>query len=431
MDKFESGKYNDNKERILELSREGLRGTQIKKILENEVGESFSKANVNKIIALYKGDSVETPKSKTSSVEYPTSTDTKPLSAFNDDKKLMDIDSYCEYYNLPREDVTSYKLVTHTGVPFYNLVFREKAEAALLDYKQIIKDVVDSIVVGVKPPIGVSIPQSMEVTRLVYTDTHIAMCTDSEGTAMYPTLWNEEALMETLSFMCEKVIENRVGNTLYIDDLGDVLDGWEGQTTRGGHKLPQNMSSPKAFEVALRFKLVMIETLKPYFDIIICHNVSVDNHAGFFAMTLNHAFKEVINTSCGSVVVHNLNQFMGHYYVGIHAFILCHGKDHKSLKFGFKPKLDTVQIEKIDHYLKHNSDGNIYKVADVIWFDKGDTHQMLFDFSTAQDFNYMNHLALSPASEWVQTNFKKGDRGFTIQQIDLNNKNIKILPIII
>ena len=30
--------------------------------------------------------------------------------------------------------------------------------------------------------------------------------------------------METLEIMCEYVKENRVGSTLIIDDLGDVLD---------------------------------------------------------------------------------------------------------------------------------------------------------------------------------------------------------------
>ena len=56
---------------------------------------------------------------------------------------------------------------------------------------------------------------------------------------------------------------------------------------------------------------------------------------------------------------------------------------------------------------------------------------MLFDYATAQDFNYMNYPALSPASEWVQTNFKKGLRGFVIQQIDREDQNIRPIPVII
>lgn len=60
--------------------------------------------------------------------------DTKPnnynkevfvLSAWSKDGNMMDIDTYCTTYNLPRHDITSYKLVSHTGTPFYNIVFKE------------------------------------------------------------------------------------------------------------------------------------------------------------------------------------------------------------------------------------------------------------------------------------------------------------------
>lgn len=47
------------------------------------------------------------------------------LSAWNNKGYMMNIDEYCENYSLPRQDITSYKLVSHTGVPFYNIVFKE------------------------------------------------------------------------------------------------------------------------------------------------------------------------------------------------------------------------------------------------------------------------------------------------------------------
>lgn len=353
----------------------------------------------------------------------------KILTALDDAHRMMDIDKYCEYYNLPREDISSYKLVTHTGTPFYNIVFREKTEVGGIDFVEAISEAVGGI--SSFPLDHTPRTPDSNVTRLIYTDTHIAMCTDDEGTAMYATAWDKDELFVTLNYMCARVLDNKVGDVLYIDDLGDVLDGWDGKTTRGGHDLPQNMSSQEAFKVALEFKLSMIATLRPHFSHIVCHNVCVDNHSGRFSMVLNHAFKEVVSAKFSNVEVVNYEKFMAHYFIGIHAFVLCHGKDHKSLRFGFKPNLDAAQAEKIDHYLKHNQQGSIFKEADEIWFDKGDSHQMLFDYSSAQDFNYMNYPALSPASEWVQTGFKKGIRGFVIQQIDPRDKNIRPIPIII
>jgi len=50
------------------------------------------------------------------------------LSAWNKKGYMMDIDEYCNHYKLPRKDVKSYKLVSHTGTPFYNIQFKENIE---------------------------------------------------------------------------------------------------------------------------------------------------------------------------------------------------------------------------------------------------------------------------------------------------------------
>ena len=89
--------------------------------------------------------------------------------------------------------------------------------------------------------------------------------------------------------------------------------------------------------------------------------------------------------------------------------MITHGKDDKSLKFGFKPQLDLKGAEKIDQYLKQNK---IYKDAELIIFCKGDSHQLLFDMCTSDDFYYFNYPALSPSSNWIKNNFKLGRRGF-------------------
>ena len=48
------------------------------------------------------------------------------LSAWSDKGEMMDITGYCNTYKLPREDIKSYKLVSHTGTPFYNIQFNDK-----------------------------------------------------------------------------------------------------------------------------------------------------------------------------------------------------------------------------------------------------------------------------------------------------------------
>jgi len=68
------------------------------------------------------------------------------LSAWNSKGHMMDIDEYCEFYSLPRQDIKSYKLVSHTGTPFYNILFKEivdDSKSTIKDYesiKQVLED---------------------------------------------------------------------------------------------------------------------------------------------------------------------------------------------------------------------------------------------------------------------------------------------------
>lgn len=350
------------------------------------------------------------------------------LSAWNNkDGSMMDINEYCAVYNLPRQDISSYKLISHTGTPYYNIVFRENVgDIDNIDFNAVITRVVNGMSIVPNKFRGTKRSKADKFTRLVYSDAHIGMDTNSEGTAMYSVKWGKSAIKKSMYRMCESVMEHKVGDVLYIDELGDMLDGYNGLTTRGGHKLPQSMSNEDAFELALFFKMEMLSQLSMEFNKIVCHNICNDNHAGSFGAVLNHAFKVAAEIKFPNVEVINVMEFIGHYFVGKHAFIISHGKDKKSLKFGFRPQLDTKQIEKIDHYLKYNG---IYNKAEFIEFGKGDSHQLILDYSTSQDFDYFNYPALSPSSEWVQTNYKRGSRGFVVQKVSsIENEKI-VIPI--
>ena len=350
------------------------------------------------------------------------------LSAWNSDKNtMMDIDTYCSHYGLPREDVSSYKLISHTGTPYYNIVFKENSIAEEIDIEEAVKSAIrHSETLNIRVDVQDNTDEEY-FTRLVYTDVHVGMDTNPENASMYSQKWDEEALMDTANVIIKHTVENKKGECLVIDDLGDLLDGFNGKTTRGGHDLPQNMSNQEAFSAALRFKLHILDNLVEHFDSVFCNNITNDNHSGDWGACLNKAFLEVVKVKHPRVLVKNIPEFIGHYYMGSHAFILSHGKDKRNLKFGFKPILDTKQIEHIDQYLKYH---NVFSKAKYIEFSKGDSHLMLLDYSTSQDFDYFSYPALSPSSDWVQTNYKRGIRGFVVQQVSLDSNTKNIIPYI-
>jgi len=341
--------------------------------------------------------------------------DPKPfvLSAWNFvTGKMLDIDEYCEFYSLPREDVKSYKLVSHTGTPFFNILFRENTtDNKEPDLVNLLSESIEELYKGTKPikTTVKDIDSSYLFDVSVFTDTHIAMNPNPNGYGLYGGKWDEYEVEERLSIYASKIIENKKSNKLILFDLGDFMDGWDGETVRKGHELPQNMDNEKAFDVGLSFKVRLIDELVKHYSQIDVINICDDNHSGSFSYVVNSSFKKFIEYKYNNVNITNQRKFINHYVYGNKVFVSTHGKDGKNLKFGFKPKLDAIQIEKIENYLYDN---NLVSKDLEIYFIKGDSHQDIFDNSTSQKFKYWNFPAFSPSSNWVQTNFKKGISGF-------------------
>ena len=248
--------------------------------------------------------------------------------------------------------------------------------------------------------------------RLILTDVHVGMDTDKYQNSMYAVKWDREEVIASADYVVKTTLEERESDLIVIDDYGDLLDGFDGKTTRGGHDLPQNMTNEEAFDTALEFKLRTIEPLVQAYPNVMVNNICNDNHSGAFGYFVNEALKQILNIKYPHITVNNHRKFINHYQVGRIAFPITHGKDDKSLKFGFKPHLKPDSIEKIDQYCKHN---NLYKTSDLVIFCKGDSHQALLDMCSSDDFFYFNYPALSPSSQWVQNNFKKGRRGFFLE----------------
>jgi hypothetical protein len=273
-----------------------------------------------------------------------------------------------------------------------------------IDFTNIFKELVKPVILGPKENVNLK----ALFDRAVYTDTHVGMEVNQNGYSLYDGSWDEIELLKRLYIFVDEIVKNQKSNTLLLHDLGDLMDGYDGFTTRGGHKLPQNMDNQRSFDVALRFKILMIDELFKYYDKIECVDICDDNHGGSFTYIVNSAFKTYIELKYPkNITVINQRKFIDHYIYGKRCFILTHGKDSKSLKFGFKPKLDPVQIEKIKNYIDE------YRLHQYeIEFSKGDSHQLLFDWTSSTAFEYQNFGAFSPPSDWVKTNFKNTSSSF-------------------
>jgi hypothetical protein len=321
--------------------------------------------------------------------------------------KLLPIEEYCDIYDLPLCDVVDYKIVTHTGVPFYNIKFKEQR---LIDDPINIEETFKKFQYE-KQPNKIEHRKSHGFDRLVISDVHIGMNPDYEGISMYGNKWDLKDIQASRQRIVTEVVSRQWSDVLVIEQLGDLLDGYNAQTTRGGHALPQNMSNQEQFDNGISFMVDLVNDLFPFYSSIRLENICNDNHAGDFGYMACQAVKMVLEAKYEGVTVTNHKRFISHYVVGNSLSVISHGKDKVHNKFGFKPQLDTKQIEKIDQYIKYHK---LYGYENIR-FAKGDSHQAIFDDTTSNDFTYNSYPALSPASEWVQSNFKNSKRGFSFE----------------
>ena len=224
-------------------------------------------------------------------------------------------------------------------------------EVNSFDLEAIIKKYITPVVVKYSPK---RLLNPKDFDKLIISDVHVGMDTDKDNNTMYKCEWNKEELFKTADIAIQKTLEEQESDVLYVDELGDLLDGFNGQTTRGGHGLPQNMTNEEAFDAALEFKLKILYGLISHYKEIHFNNICNDNHAGSFGYFVNQSFKQLAELQFKNVTVTNHRKFINHYFVGNICFVITHGKDGKDLKFGFKPQLDSKGVEKIDQYLKRN-----------------------------------------------------------------------------
>lgn len=335
------------------------------------------------------------------------------LSALRDDGKVMDIDEFCEHYGINRSDVKSFKLVSHTSIPYYNIQSVDITDTSKLDLIQKVDDSIRNIKpkkrkVSKKPIL------SDTTAQLIFADVHIGM---DNSNSLYGGNWSAEALEERRKVMVQTFIDRtpKEVDCIQIFNLGDFMDGLDGKTVRRQHDLPQNMSNEEAFDTGLSFLVKTLEEIKGSikFNTLIWYNVCNSNHSSSFDYFVCQAFKGIALTNYSDIEVINERKFIGHFVHNGRAEIITHGKDDINLRFGFKPTLDEKGKSKIDEYIRFHNLHN-HKVS----FHKGDSHLRVIDKSDS-NFDYNSYMAFSPSSNWVQTNFSTGRSGFSINIRDV------------
>ena len=324
--------------------------------------------------------------------------------------RKSEFEKECEEKGINKEDVHSYWIKSKEFSIYVRVPEREQEEL-LERFDKLVQKHTKSYVKYTPQQIDTEI-----ACKVTTTDDHIGLDPNPRGSGLFQYIYNGESYRESLQKVFDAVMkEFRTYGTfdvLFLDNLGDQQDGFNGQTTRGGHELPQNMTNGEVFDVCVDSKVELIRSLidSKIANKIVIRSVSNDNHSGDFGLVINKSIQKIVNLIYSEelVEIDVLERFIEHRVYGHHCWLLTHGKDKREMKRGLPLQLDAKTINLITDYIDH------YNIASkYIHVEKGDLHQI--SYQKCKRFDYRNFMSFAPPSNWVQHNFGDSYSGFSIQ----------------
>lgn len=207
-------------------------------------------------------------------------------------------------------------------------------------------------------------------------------------------------------------------DNIYICNLGDSLDGYDQQTTRGGHALPQNMNNKEqihTFIECMNYFFTKLSSIPSNNRHYIC--VGESNHDGDFGYAANIALEAILSHSGINCTI--FDKFIGEFKIKDTTFILCHGKDNKDMFKNLPLTLDIKTENFINEYLDNK---RISGIDDNVVFVKGDLHQSAT--TEGRRFTYKSVGSLFGSSEWIHKNFGNTAWGCDYSVLDADGSRI-------
>lgn len=266
-------------------------------------------------------------------------------------------------------------------------------------------------------PYEIPISPNKGCDMVIYSsDKHFGAHTDVNS--VYQNVYNPEVFRERHDKLLDKIYteSKRFGgfrNLVYMD-LGDAADGWNGETTRKGHKLPQNLDNAGQWE---HFVIEHKRAFDKIADMNPASNyqfigASNSNHGGDFDYILMRTLAMYIEAKFPRWETQVSRKPFDHFELGDHSVIYGHGKDSTDMKFGFPLNLNDKTENWINDYIDQK------ELTGIIHFVAGDQHQSAHNYG--KRFRYRRVMSLYGSSKWIHTNFGSGRPGVSYDIIDGN-----------
>lgn len=281
---------------------------------------------------------------ETSQYENTKEKTSKGFTAIADDGSLMSIENYCKKYNLDFSKLKSYKLISHSGTPFFNCVFYEELIEPVVT-EQELKDLILRGFKDVKyTPLVKDVKNKIGVVKIA--DLHLGAYVDN---LIRTKNFSIDILANKLS-EAVKDINDRNYSVVHVHVLGDLIESFTGLSHKNTWK-------------GLDKAMVGAEAVKLVVKIL---------HESFLSKITNLKEIKVVAGNHDRVTSDNKEDVQGGA-----ASLVCWGLELLGYNIEFNPLVITHTIGNISHILTHGHHG----------LSKKSTKQLCWDYGVQGNYN--------------------------------------------
>lgn len=153
------------------------------------------------------------------------------FSAISPKGSILTLDEYCNKYNLDRDNIKSYKLITHTNVPYYNIVFYEQEDLDVIDFEEM-KDIIRTSLKNHKRTPIINNKAKDRVGVIKVADLHLGAYVDN---LIRTKNFSIGILADRLSEIAEIVNEYNF-KEVHVHLLGDLIESFSGLNHKNSWK---------------------------------------------------------------------------------------------------------------------------------------------------------------------------------------------------
>lgn len=268
----------------------------------------------------------------------------KGFTAIGSDGKLMNIESYCEFYGLDVSKIRSYKLISHSGVPFFNVVFYEEVVEPAVTEQELKELILSGFKDQKYTPISKDTKNKIGIVKIA--DLHLGSYVDN---LIRTKEFSIDILANKLS---EAVIDinERGYSKVHVHILGDLIESFTGLSHKNTWK-------------GLDKAMVGAEAVKLVVKIL---------HDNFLSKIINLGDVKVVAGNHDRVTSDNKEDVQGGA-----ASLVCWGLELLGYNVEFNALVITHTINKITHILTHGHHA----------LSKKSTKQLCWDYGIQGNYN--------------------------------------------